>query len=163
MTVTSRMRPFDEPVTATILAFLESVGIPVEITDLPSPTTLPGMDVVRGRLLVDPERLGWPGDLLHDAGHIAVSDPATRATAETASADPGEEMAAIAWSYAAACALGLDPLLVFHEAGYHGGGAYLAENFAEGRPVGVPLLQWFGMTRERGDDAFPTMLRWVRQ
>ena len=156
------MRPFDQPVTAKILAFIEAVGIPIEIAELPHATVLPGMDVVRGRLIVDPERLGWPGDLLHDAGHIAVSDPASRATAEAVSPDQGEEMAAIAWSWAAARAIGIDPAIVFHEAGYGAGGGYLAENFAEGRYVGVPLLQWFGMTRERGEGAFPTMQRWVR-
>lgn len=156
------MRPFDQPATEKILSFLGEISIPVEIVDLPHATVLPGMDVVRGRLLVDPERLGWPGDLLHDAGHIAVSDPSSRATAEAVSSDPGEEMAAIAWSWAAALAIGIDPEIVFHEAGYRGGGGYLADNFREGRYVGVPMLQWFGMSRERGDGAFPQMQRWVR-
>lgn len=156
------MRPFDAPETARILGFLAGIGVPVEVTALPATTFLPGIDVVRGRLLVDPDRLGWPGDLLHDAGHIAVSDPATRATADTVSSDPGEEMAAIAWSYAAARTIGIDPRIVFHEAGYKGGGGYLADNFDDGCTIGVPMLQWFGMARERGDGAFPAMLRWIR-
>jgi hypothetical protein len=156
------MRPFDTPETARILAFLGEIGVPVEITPLPDTTFLPGIDVVRGRLLVDPDRLGWPGDLLHDAGHIAVSDPATRASAESVSSDPGEEMAAIAWSYAAACAIGIDSRIVFHEAGYKGGGGYLADNFERGDTVGVPMLAWFGMADERGPEAFPAMRRWLR-
>ena len=34
--------------------------------------------------------------------------------------DAGEEMGAIAWSYAAALHIGLDPRVVFHEDGYKG-------------------------------------------
>jgi hypothetical protein len=34
---------------------------------------------------------------------------------------PGEEMAAIAWSYAACVHLGLEPTVVFHSDGYKGG------------------------------------------
>ncbi len=159
------VRQFDTPETQRILDFLAGVPIPVECTALPATTVLPGIDVRHGRLLVDPETLGWPGDLLHEAGHIAVTDPAIRETLETIPHDPGEEMATIAWSYAAALAADVDPRLVFHAAGYRGGGGWIADNFAEGRYMGVPLLQWFGMTRERSDEGlacFPAMLRWLR-
>lgn len=159
------VRPFDECATGRILDFLRGIGVPIEIGPLPAPTVLPGIDVRFGKLLIDPDRLGWPGDLLHEAGHIAVTDPAKRDTLEAIPHDPGEEMAAIAWSYAAALAADVDPRLVFHEAGYRGGGGWIADNFAEGRFLGVPMLQWFGMARERGEDgepAFPHMLRWLR-
>ena len=151
------MRPFDMPDTAKILDFIREAGIPVELGDLPGDTVLPGMTVSYGVLIVDPRTLVFPGDLLHDAGHIAVADPA--AGHEAVSSDPGEEMAAIAWSYAAALAIGIDPRIVFHDHGYRGGGDYIAENFAEGRTFGVPLLQFWGLTR---DDLFPAMLRWRR-
>ena len=48
-------------------------------------------------------------------------------------------MMAIAWSYAAAVHLGLDPAVVFHEAGYRGGSGSLIENFAQERYIGVPI------------------------
>ncbi len=80
--------------------------------------------------------------------------------------DPGEEMAAIAWSWAAAKAIGLAPEILFHD-DYRAGGPNLIENFSSGRDVGVPMLVWFGMTggwkpREQGRAAFPLMDRWLR-
>ena len=72
--------------------------------------------------------------------------------------DGGEEMGAIAWSYAAALHIGLDPAVVFHAAGYRGGSQSLLENFRAGRPIGVPILQWAGLN---GDD-YPRMIRWLR-
>ena len=125
-----------------MLDFVRSVGILVELAEVRD-GFLPGIAVRHGRLIVDPERLGFPGDLLHDAGHIAVSDPAQRATMMAVADDPAEEMAAIAWSYAAALAAGINPRLVFHDHGYRGGGANLLENFQAGRFVGVPMLVWF--------------------
>ena len=133
---------------------------------LDEPTFLPGLSIEAGALLID-EALKYPGDILHEAGHIAVTDPAGLGQAAV-SADPGEEMAAIAWSYAAARKLDLDPAILFHSDGYKGGASALHENFNAGRYIGVPLLQWFGMTvepknaAERGVAPFPHMLRWVR-
>jgi hypothetical protein len=98
---------------------------------------------------------------------VAVADPATRNRLEFSSTD-GEEIAAIAWSYAAACALGLAPDVVFHPHGYKGGAAALVENFTSGRYIGVPLLQCWGMTVEPGKTEaqglapYPHMLRWLR-
>jgi hypothetical protein len=159
---------FDNPNTARIVAFLMEIGIPVIVETLETDTLLPAMTVRDGALVVDPARLEWPGDLLHEAGHIAVTDPALRPTLRAVPSDPGEEMAAIAWSYAAAVELGLDATVVFHEAGYRGDGPALAENFRAGRYFGVPLLDWFGMTIEgrgaarEGLPAYPHMQRWLR-
>ena len=100
--------PLDTPETRAILAFLDRIGIPVAIEPIVGETTLPAMTVRHGALVVDPDRLTWPGDLLHEAGHIAVTDPALRPTLDVVSGDPGEEMAAIAWSYAAAVEIGID-------------------------------------------------------
>ena len=158
----------NDPVTAQITAFLDRIGIPIIIEALDEDTLLPAMTVRRGALVIDPARLTWPGDLLHEAGHIAVTDPALRPTLTELPSDPAEEMAAIAWSYAAATEIGIDPKIVFHDDGYRGGGGYLADAFSGGMFPGMPMLQWFGMTldrrtaEERGEAPFPYMLRWLR-
>jgi len=78
-----------------------------------------------GRWLVDERRLLHPGDILHEAGHIAVTDPAERNQPKL-TPTPGDEMATLAWSYAAACWLGIAPEILFHPAGYKGGASALA-------------------------------------
>ncbi len=116
---------------------------------------------------MDEQRLAFPGDLLHEAGHIAVAPPEQRA-APALSPEPGDELATLAWSYAALRHLALDPGVVFHADGYKGGGPWLAETFGAGSYIGLPLLQLYGMTVEekfaaaRGVEPFPHMLRWVR-
>ena len=159
---------FSDPRTNLLATFVRDIGIAVEAATLTAATLLPGLEIRGGAVRIDPARLLYPGDILHEAGHVAVSDPATRHTPEFSSTDGGEEMAAIAWSYAAACALGVAPDLVFHPQGYKGGAAALVENFTSGRYIGVPLLQCWGMTVEprnaeaRGIAPYPHMLRWLR-
>jgi hypothetical protein len=159
---------FENSDTARILAFLDRIGIPVVFEPIAGDTFLPAMTVRDGTLVVDPERLTWPGDLLHEAGHIAVTDPALRPTLGAVSPDPGEEMAAIAWSYAAAVEIGIDAAVVFHAEGYRGGGESLVDNFTAGRYFGDPMLHYFGMTAmarhatEQGVAPYPHMLRWLR-
>ncbi|QNQ11758.1 hypothetical protein [Sphingomonas alpina] len=154
--------------TERILAFIEGVGIPTAIAALDDTTFMPGMTIRDGVLIVDPAQLTWPGDLLHEAGHIAVTEPEKRPTLHMVSPDPGEEMSAICWSYAAALAMDLDPRIVFHDGGYRGGGGHMAGLFAEGTYVGLPMLQYFGLafdTRraaEEGTLPFPHMQRWLR-
>ena len=70
-----------------------------------------------------------------------------------------EEVGAIAWSYAAALHLRLDPAVVFHAHGYRGGSESILENFREGRYIGVPFLRWIGLA----DDSYPRMARWLRE
>jgi hypothetical protein len=162
-------QPFSNPITTTIVDFLREIGLPVRGASLPDSTFLPGIWIEHGALLIDESRLRYPGDLLHEAGHLAVAAPERRATiVGDAGADPAEEMMAIAWSYAAAVHLKLDLAIVFHADGYNGGGASIAENFSQGRFFGVPMLQWLGMTvdqaqsRSQGIAAFPHMIRWLR-
>jgi hypothetical protein len=119
-------------------------------------------------LVFDPARLLHPGDLLHEAGHLAVMTPERRRMAHhSAGKRAAEEMMAIAWSYAAAIHLQLDPAIVFHAAGYRGGSAALIDNFAHGRYIGVPTLQWLGMTADAkrapdlGVAPYPAMIRWL--
>jgi hypothetical protein len=157
---------FANPLTEKLAAFVREIGIEVWAEALDAPTFLPGLDIRGGAILVDETRLTYPGDILHEAGHIAVSDPATRKTAPISS-DAGDEMAASAWSYAAARKLEIDPAIVFHS-GFKGGGPNLVENFAAGRYIGVPMLHWYGMSIEprqaiaTGLDPYPHMLRWLR-
>jgi hypothetical protein len=154
----------DAEALISILAFLQNIGIPVDAAPLSVDGFLPAIEVRDGRLLYDPDRLQWPGDLLHEAGHIAVTDPAIRATVSEFASDGGDEMAAIAWSYAAALAIGIDPQIVFHDHGYRGEGRSIAENFAQGRYFGVPMLQYYGLARFSHDEGehYPAMIRWLR-
>ncbi|HVN00314.1 MAG TPA: hypothetical protein VMT68_08875 [Caulobacteraceae bacterium] len=159
---------FAEPLTARIAVFIREVGLRVEPATLDDATLLPGVTVRGGAILVDPSRLAHPGDLLHEAGHLAVTEAARRATLAAVGDEPGEEMAAIAWSYAAARHLGLDPAIVFHAAGYRGGAQAILTAFETGEAFGTPLLEWWGMTlgrksaAARGEPPFPHMRRWLR-
>ena len=156
-----------DPLAARLVAFAREIGIPVRLGDLPSPTFLPALDIRHGTIWIDETKGLCPGDILHEAGHLAVADAEQRAR-PTLSPDGGDEMAAIAWSWAAACHLRLAPEVLFHPAGYKGGSAALIDAFSSGRFFGVPLLQYHGMTIEprraveRGLPPFPHMLRWVR-
>lgn len=158
---------FADPLADRIAGFIRWVGLAIEPATLEAPTLLPGVTVRGGGLLVDARALAHPGDLLHEAGHLAVCEPPRRAGLDDVGDDPGEEMAALAWSYAATCALGLDPAVVFHADGYRGGGQALITGFTRGDTIGWPLLAWYGMTimpNPRGGppDAFPHMSRWLR-
>lgn len=149
--------------------FLESIRIAVAFEPVaPGTTLLPAMTVRRGVLLVDPDRLQHSGDLLHEAGHIALTDPELRPYLDAIGDDPGEEMGAIAWSWAALVALSLPPELLFHADGYRGASGAFIANFSAGRTLGVPMLAWFGMTAEphraaeEGLAPYPAMARWLR-
>lgn len=160
MEITSTMVvKFVNPLTDRIAGFLNEIGLTVRAGEIPERTFLPGIHVARGVLVVEESRLAYPGDLLHEAGHLAVTPAALRDSIDGDAGDyGGEEMAAIAWSYAAAVYLGLSPDVVFHAAGYRGGASNLIENFGAGRYIGVPFLKWIGLT----DDAYPAMTRWLR-
>ena len=158
-----------EAVTDRIVAFLRAIGLTVRAGEIPGPTFLPGIVVEHGGLLFDPARLRFPCDLLHEAGHLAVVPPERRAaTHRDVGSDPAEEMMAIAWSYAAALHLGIDPALLFHHE-YKGGGPAILAAFAGGRGFGVPMLQWVGLTydaaraRPDGGEPYPHMRRWLRE
>jgi hypothetical protein len=158
---------FTDPLTERLADFVRSIGIDVRATTLPDKTFLPGLDIRDGAILIDEVRLAYPGDILHEAGHLAVTDPAER-DAPTLSPNGGDEMTAIAWSYAALRHLELDPAVVFHPDGYKGGAAAIIENFNAGRYFGVPLLQLYGMScephraAEMGVAPYPAMQRWLR-
>jgi hypothetical protein len=161
---------FQNPTTAQITRFLEAIGLTVRAGRVPEGSILPGIEIEGGALVVDEERLLYPGDLLHEAGHLAVLPGGARAAqGADAGQDMGNEIGAICWSYAAAVHLGIDPALVFHAAGYRGASEAYLENYGAGRHIGVPLLEWMGMTAqakkaaELGIAPYPHMLRWLRE
>jgi hypothetical protein len=153
--------------------FLRSIGIPVHFRPVDTDCFLPGIRIVNGEIEVDMDNLKYPGDILHEAGHIAVVPQPERSTLnEHAIAQrehrDAEEMMTIAWSYAACVHLDMDAGFVFHNHGYKGGGSSIAENFKQGRYFGVPMLQWVGMALEKkseddqGMPVYPAMLKWLR-
>jgi hypothetical protein len=161
------------PLAARIAGFVAEIGIEVAVAELPDDSFLPGVTLERGGLLVDEERLAYPGDLLHEAGHVAAAPAWARPSLSGAIDVPGLdtsslEWAAIPWSYAAAVAIGIDPAVVFHEGGYRGHSPGLLATFAAGVPIGVHLLEAAGMTAggpraaALGVPPYPHMLRWLR-
>ena len=153
-----------------IVAFLREIGLRVQADVVDGDLFLPGIKVDQGVLFYDPARLQFPGDLLHEAGHLALKSVADRTQAgANLGGDPAEEMMAISWSYAAALHIGIPLEVVFHPAGYKGGSQSLLDNFADGRYLAVPMLQWLGMTYDEkqakaiGVLPFPRMKTWLRQ
>lgn len=163
--------PLDEYL-ATCISFLNEIGIETKFEKLDEPCFLPGLSIRSGSIIIDKEALSYPGDILHEAGHIAIVPAAERA-ALTASAiekreqREAEEMMAIAWSYAACMHLGLNPYVVFHDEGYQGGGSYIADAFNNKCYIGLPMLQWIGLTAdeknapELNTAPYPHMIKWL--
>lgn len=163
----------DELLTV-VLPFLEEKGIQYRFAPLEEECFLPGLSIENGVIIIDRDALKHPGDLLHEAGHIAVvpADERNTLNAKNIAArkdNAAEEMMAIAWSFAATVHLGIKPEIVFHDDGYAGGGSGIAENFSEGRYFGVPMLQWVGMcadeqrAKEIGVNPYPYLLSWLRK
>lgn len=163
----------DNEVFEKCLFFLKDIGIKIQFRELQEGTLLPGFEIEGGVLCINRDSVLYPGDILHEAGHIAVVPSAERETLFNANIDKrkereAEEMMAIAWSYAACIYLNIDPHFVFHDNGYKGGGSYIADNFKEKRYFGLPMLQWIGLTHdeknaeEKGAVAYPVMIKWLR-
>ena len=162
------MNPARAKSTESILAFLDEIGLPVRFAEITEPMFVPGIRIEGGHLTVDEPHMLYPGDLLHEAGHLALL-PADQRAAITGDVggDGGFEMGAMAWSYAAALHLRLDPAIVFHPDGYRGASQSLLESFGAGRCIGVPILQWLGLAARPADvethgaAPYPRMLKWT--
>lgn len=144
--------------------FIKSLGINVNFKPLNPAQILPGISIEQGAIFIDEKQLLFPGDVLHEAGHIAVVPLAERHTLNKETIGkrtdaPAEEMMAIAWSYAACIHLQLPPEFVLHDDGYKGGGSAICENFKNGQYFGVPMLQYRGMCS--ADKPFPYMKNWL--
>ncbi|WP_298902053.1 hypothetical protein [uncultured Psychroserpens sp.] len=153
-----------DTILARITKFLESIGIKVIDTALGDDTFLPGLRLEGQQILVDLSKLKYPGDLLHEAGHIAVTQPDLRPLIGTDDIganwpELGDEIVAILWSYAALHHLEFDPKVVFHEEGYKNASPWFIEQFTNGVYMGLPLLSWMGLCEE---DEFPKMKTWLR-
>jgi len=144
-------------------AFLRRIGIEVRTESIAAETFLPGIEIVNGVLVYDPEKMLYPGDLLHEAGHIALTPAGQRATlcGNVVTQNPqraSDEVAVMLWTYAACRELDIPLETVFHPNGYKGDNDWLMENYEAGNHIGLPLLKWMGLT----DDHFPKMIKWLR-
>lgn len=156
-----------------ILTFLEAIALKAIEKKLDTTTFLPGLTLGPNCLYVDFDKLKYPGDLLHEAGHLAVADSETRKSIGTNKLPQewptqGEEIAAILWSYAALTHLNLDPSFVFHPDGYKGNSEWFITNFTNKNYIGLPFLEWAGLclceekAKKENKEAFPKMLKWLR-
>ena len=159
------------PVIDTITDFLISIGIDVIRRPATDSPFLPGLELENGKIIIDPDKLLYPGDILHEAGHLATMPrdvrEATSGWLPDNDANRGGEIMALAWSYAAALHLGIDPAIVFHPAGYKGESETILSAFAKGTYIGLPGLQWKGLAcdekkaKEFNILPYPNMIRWV--
>lgn len=164
---------FKNETTQKIADFVRDIGLPIKTASLDQPTFLPGIEVENGAVLIDESRLTYPGDILHEAGHLAVAPAALRPSLSGEVDLPGFnadviETFAIAWSYAAIVCLGLDPGIVFHRDGYKGRSEALRNNYELGIYIGANGLVDMGMAlvganaAAAGAAPYPHMIKWLR-
>lgn len=164
---------FKNPLIVKIADFLIEIGLEVQVAKLNDQTFLPGILIRKGKILVDEEKLLHPGDLLHEAGHLAIAPKDLRNTlsGEIALSEFNSyeiESGADAWSYAALVYLDLDPRVVFHSNGYQGKSENLLFGFRVGVYPGANVLIKAGLaavgenTAKLGGVHYPRMLKWLR-
>jgi hypothetical protein len=149
------------------------VGIAFIIRPINGQTFLPGLKFENGTIIIDAEKLLYPGDILHEAGHLAPMLPDVRNSMNDTLPDVDMhrcgELMALGWSYAACLHLSLDPAIVFHSDGYKDESENILQNFAEGRYLGVPGLELRGMayTKKKAEELnappYPKMISWLRK
>jgi len=154
----------NKKILESIVNFLDSINILVVEKKLSNSTFLPGLNLKGNKILMDIDKLKYPGDLLHEAGHIAVTEENIRpliGTEEISSNWPtnGDEIAAILWSYAASCHLNLELKIVFHPDGYKNDSEWLINQFNNQHYIGLPLLEWMSLANK---EDFPVMKKWLR-
>ena len=150
---------------------MQIIGLELIFRPIDEPTFLPGLLLENGKIIADPEKLLYPGDILHEAGHLAAYSPEVRATI----GDPlpeymsaGFEMMALAWSYAACLHIGMEPSVVFHGGGYKGGSDSILEAFNNGSYIGLPMLQFLGLAYDKKKSEelnilpYPNMVHWLK-
>jgi hypothetical protein len=156
-----------------VLIFLNDIGIAVFEKELKETTFLPGLALGSNCIYVDFDKLLYPGDILHEAGHLAVTTGSERELVGTANMPKdwptqGDEIGAILWSYAAIYHLELPLDFVFHPNGYKNNSDWLISNFNNGNYIGLPFLEWIGLSLSDNratieeKKAFPIMQKWLR-
>ena len=155
-----------------VMSFLREIGLAVTEVPVPADSFLPGLRIVQGGLQVDLDQLRWPGDLLHEAGHLAVVPAALRASMDDALAElppvpHGGEIEATAWAWAALQHLGLPSDVLFHEGGYHGRSQGLRTTFELGVYLGAAGLVSAGLAATpaqawAGAAPYPHLMAWLR-
>lgn len=148
----------------SIVSFLKSIKIDVIEKKLPKDTFLPGLKLFGNTILMDRNKLKYPGDLLHEAGHIATTEEKIRPLIGTSKIDKnwptaGDEIATILWSFAASYHLNLDLKIVFHLEGYKNDSEWLIEQFNNKNYMGLNLLEWMSLCDKKD---FPVMKKWLR-
>jgi hypothetical protein len=168
-----------------IVNFLNDIGFRIERTLRPRIGFLPGISIEGMTLYVDGNELKHEGDLLHEAGHIAIIPSIFRMHVSGGNIDEAmkpifseyfeshdfvkdgvedpimrgllqcDETEAIAWSYAAAIECGIDPSSVLHF-DYDNSLKTMLQN---NQYFGINGLQAAGMTSVK---TFPTMNRWLQ-
>lgn len=161
----------NEELLEKITGFINDIGISCQEGIIDQHTFLPGVEIEDGAIIYDSLMLDNSGDLLHEAGHLAILKKSDRNTSDNSAVigdlnDEQAERAAIAWSWAALQELNIAPTVVFHNAGYRGGSDVIIDKFERKNYVGVDTLAWLGMTTEnehQNDEAvFPEMNCWLR-
>jgi hypothetical protein len=149
-----------------IYTFLDEIGIGHSENDIEQSTFLPGILIAGSHLIIDSKKLLYPGDLLHEAGHIAVRKAEERAELSDNVMDgktdnESDEIAVLLWSYFACkhCQLPLET--VFHPDGYKNDSNWLIKQFESKQYLGLPLLLWMGIAVEN-DLGEPEIKQWLR-
>lgn len=166
-------KAFQNDLINQITEFLTQIGIETIAAKLVGETFLPGISVKDGKLFFDEEKLEFPGDLLHEAGHLALAPADLRRHLSGEVVLPDEhpdifEMEVMLWSYAACLHLEIDPRIVFHGGGYRGKSEGLLFNYSLGIFPGINGLEEKKMAfgdrkaREIGAAPFPAMQKWLR-
>ena len=150
---------------------MKEIGLVYNLEKIEEASLLPGLQLRNGELIIDIQKLLYPGDILHEAGHLACMPYEIRKTMsgdlEDIDLHRGGEMMAIAWSYAASRYVDLDPAIVFHEHGYRNGSQNIIDNFNNDHTFGVPMLQWCEMCYDIKTAAllnakpYPEMISWI--
>jgi hypothetical protein len=139
---------------ALILSFLDRIGIPYREMPLSEGTFLPGVTIEQGAVCFDRTNLVYAGDVLHEAGHIAVTPPAERASLGQAvldvqPANESLEIGVLLWTFLAAKEIELPVEVVFHAGGYKKDAGWLIQQFESGQQhLGLPLLNWMGIAEQ---------------
>lgn len=161
----------NQKIIDTIVVFLREIGLKVLLEQHEGSSFLPGIRIKSGGLSIDPSQVLYPGDILHEAGHLATLPYAVRCKLDGQLPDidlhRGAELMSLAWSYAACLELQFPPEVVFHSEGYKGGSEDLIRNFEEGSYIGLPMLQYQQMAYDENNalalnvKPFPYMQNWI--